>query len=148
MAFQILDAEGVLRTITAGSIQDGATLRPLRAIQIMDGATLRTVASFVAPMTVAASPTEVIGTDTGSTVTSQSATVTPTGGGAPYTYAWVRNTGSATINSPTSATTTFTETGLAVSELRTSTFTCTVTDASGQTATANVTAFIDRVSGA
>lgn len=146
MAFQILDAEGVLRTIAAGSIQDGATLRPLRTIQILDGATLRTVASFVPPLSAMVSPSQAFGFGTDGMVTSEAATVTPTGGGAPYTYAWVRNTGAATINSPTSATTTFTETGLAASEARNSTFTCTVTDASGQTAVVSASAYIERIS--
>jgi hypothetical protein len=56
-----------------------------------------------------------------------------TGGRAPYTYLWSLTAGSATINSATSAITTFTKTGVSV--LSTATARCVVTDSLGTTVT-------------
>lgn len=144
MAFQILDAGGVLRTITGGKIRDGATLRTLRSIQIMDGATLRTVAIFANALTVAANDITALGI---SSTVSGTSTATPTGGLAPFTYAWSRLTGTATVTSGgTTASATISEAGLAIDENRLSTFRVTVTDSSGQTATDDIAVSLTRVS--
>ena len=66
-------------------------------------------------------------------------TATATGGSTPYTYAWTRVSGSSyTINSPTSAATTFTTT-LAPSGYKTGVYRCTVTDSLGAIAMADAT---------
>ena len=134
MTIKTKDAGGVLQTITVAKIRDGATLRQLRAIKLWDGAVMRTVAQFVDPLTVTASPSSVSSLGSGSTITSGSVTAIPSGGLAPYTYVWARTSGSATVNTPASAVTTFTETGMAADELRSNAFTCTVSDSSEQTA--------------
>lgn len=101
------------------------------------------------PLTASAFPTTVSGSDTvvapdSSTATTNSTTVTPSGGAAPYTYAWSYLSGvTATVNSATSATTTFSRTvfidnpGQTIN--RTGVYRCTVTDSTSQTATADVT---------
>lgn len=74
------------------------------------------------------------------TVTTPSATVTASGGSGSYTYAWAYLSGTnGTINSSTSATTTFTRI-VPWPTLTTGVFRCTVTDSvSGMTATVDVT---------
>jgi hypothetical protein len=134
MTMKIRDAGGVLQTITGAKIRDGATLRQLRAIKLWDGTIMRTVAQFVDPLTVTASPSNLSTFGFDATITSASVSAVPAGGLAPYTYVWSRTSGAATINTPTIAATTFTETGMAADEFRTNTFTCTVSDSSGQTA--------------
>ena len=66
--------------------------------------------------------------------TSDLLTASPSGGRAPYTYAWTFQTGGAglTIDNPTSKTTTITQ---SVAGFRTGTLLCTVTDDATDTAT-------------
>ena len=62
------------------------------------------------------------------TVTTGSVTVTASGGTGPYTYAWTNVSGDTfTVTSPTAATTTFSIT-VAVDEVKTAQYRCTVTD--------------------
>jgi hypothetical protein len=70
-------------------------------------------------------------------ITSESITGIASGGtGAGYTYAWTYVSGdSYTINSSSSATTTFTTT-LAAEQLKTGSYRCTVTDSASNTASA------------
>jgi hypothetical protein len=148
MTIKIKDAAGVLQTITGGKIRDGATLRQLQTIKLWDGTTMRTVAQFVPPLSVTASPIGADAIGTTSTLTTNSVTAVPGGGLAPYTYVWTRTSGTATANTPAIASTTFTETGMAAEEDRSNTFTCTVSDSSGQTASVtNVLASFSRISG-
>lgn len=69
-------------------------------------------------------------------LTTNSVTVTPSGGTAPYTYAWAFVDGDAgiTINSPTSATTSFSADPAGASLA--ATYRCTVTDSAGSPLTA------------
>lgn len=95
-----------------------------------------------------ASPTSLSATGTGTSVTTASATVTPAGGVAPYSYSWAKvSGGTITATSPTSASSTFSATGLASGESRTAVFRCTVTDSTSGTpltATADVSITITR----
>jgi hypothetical protein len=62
------------------------------------------------------------------TATTNSVTVTASGGTGPYTYAWANVTGDAfTVTSPTAATTTFSIV-LSLDDYRTAEYRCTVTD--------------------
>jgi hypothetical protein len=75
--------------------------------------------------------------------TTASTTVTPSGGSGSYTYQWTRLSGGYfTINSPTSATTTFTATNLAAGQFVTGTYQCTVTDTSSPQQTAVALVYI------
>lgn len=78
-------------------------------------------------------------------LTTNSVTVTPSGGTAPYTYAWSFVSGdTVTINSPTSATTTFTGDPVGYSVLS-SVYRCTVTDNAAADASVTVGISIYRV---
>lgn len=141
MALKIHDA-GTLRTITRGYVKQAGILRTLREIKVMDGGTLRTVAVFADPLTVTASGAYAEGES--STLTTDSATASPSGGFAPYTYSWALLTngggGASTAATPSMASTTFTKTGVSIGATFTDTWRVTVTDSSGQTATADVSA--------
>ncbi|MDW8258601.1 MAG: phage tail protein [Gammaproteobacteria bacterium] len=95
-----------------------------------------------------ASPTSVGKVGTTSSLTSNATTVTPVNGTSPYTYSWSPVSGDTAIttNSPTSATTTFTRTGLAVDETVQAVRRCTVTDSTSATATVDVTVTFTRIS--
>lgn len=99
----------------------------------------------VSPLSAIASPDPVSGTTFGTgTATTNATTVTPSGGTAPYTYAWTRVSYEASvapsITSAAAASTTFTQTGIGTGESYGAVFRCTVTDANGLTATADVSA--------
>jgi hypothetical protein len=72
--------------------------------------------------------------------TSSSVTVTATAGTGPYTYAWTFASGGSgiTIDSPTSASTTFSATGLTSGTTRSGVARCTVTDSAAASVTADV----------
>jgi len=148
MAISIRDA-GTLRTITRGKAKAAGVLRDLREIKVMDGGVLRTVATFADPLFASASPTSVSGTQSSAGVIAVNTgftTATPTGGRAPFTYFWAATSGVAALaNTPTSATTNFrAEIGPGTSV---ATFRVTITDAVGQTATADVTATFNNLGG-
>lgn len=91
-------------------------------------------------MTASATPTAVgnvhIGGGT-TTVTSDATTATPSGGTAPYTYAWSQTGGdSMTITSPTAASTTFSK-SVPDAVGYEGYFVCVVTDNVGQVAATN-----------
>jgi hypothetical protein len=79
--------------------------------------------------------------------------VAASGGTTPYTYAWSliahsHPTTNPTINSPSSATTTFSQANIGEDETYTATFRCTVNDSAAHSTTVDVTArFVDRTSG-
>jgi len=103
--------------------------------------------SIPGSLTATVAPSSVSKTDTGTTIVTASVTVTAAGGTAPYTYSWVRTSGSTSITatSSTAATTTFTGSSLASGSTYSAVFTCTVTDAAAATKTAVVSVEITRV---
>jgi hypothetical protein len=138
-AIQVLDGGGVDRTITEGRV-----LGP-------DG-TDRIFYATAPALSASADPSIVSGGSfaTG-TATTNLTVVTPTGGTAPYSYAWtlVSHTSGTnpTIGTPANNNTTFTQTGLGTGANEEAVFRCTVTDSTPgtpQTATADVSAsFVD-----
>lgn len=78
--------------------------------------------------------------------TTNTVTVTPSGGTSPYTYAWTWLSGGTgiTIGSATAATTSFSATGLTSGETRSGVARCTVTDAVSATYTVDVSVNITR----
>lgn len=144
MAFSVLDAGSVTRAITGVKVMEVETLRTILRAKVMDsdGTTLRTVASFADPLTVSISPAGVLGIANSSasvSVLSNSATATPAGGLAPFTYAWTiisdtNPSGTVSANSATAATSTFTMTNVPAFTTYTAVLRCTVTDAASQTA--------------
>lgn len=142
MTWQTLDA-GVLRTFTEGFVRQAGVNRRLRTVQVMDDGVLRTVAEFVAPLSADINPTGASGSANNTSpvpVTTNQVTALPSGGRAPFTYAWAQILGSpATINNPSMATTSFTATP-PPGETISATFQVTITDDTGQTATDTVLA--------
>jgi hypothetical protein len=136
----IRDGTNTPRTITDIQVRDGTnTPRTITEIRVRDSNNVsRIVFSTGSPLEATASPENVFGFDIGTgTATTDLTTVTPTGGVAPYTYAWAVTTYSGGVapeaDSPTLANTTFTQTGLSSGEYTNATFVCTVTDDDGAT---------------
>jgi hypothetical protein len=80
-------------------------------------------------LSATANVSSVYGTgQAGTVITTGGVTITPTGGTAPYTYAWAKQSGdTVNVTAPTAATTTFSQTGGA-GEVFNATYCCTVTD--------------------
>lgn len=156
VALILRDGTNTARTITALVIRDGGNVaRTITELWIRD---LDNVPRLVfnpsgsATLAVSLSDDAVSGASHGSgTATTNSVTATVTGGTGPFTYAWTLShtdgIPNPTANSPSSATTTFTQTGLAPDDFVSSTWLLTVTDANGVTTTATVDAFFSDFTG-
>jgi hypothetical protein len=102
---------GVWRTITAPSVRVSGTWQPVQEAWVKVSGVWQ---QFYSAFSAAASPATVSGIGNvlgpgNATATTSATTATPTGGTGPYTYAVQYVSGdTATVNSPTSATTTFT----------------------------------------
>jgi hypothetical protein len=126
---------GAWRTITTGEAFVNGAWRTLRYGEAYIDGAWKQVATFVQPLTLSVSPPST-GANAGATTT-PSVTATPSGGLGPFTYSWAKLSGDAvSANSPSLATTSFTLTS--GSPPANATFRCTVTDALGSTATADV----------
>lgn len=138
--------DGVLQTITRIRVGQGGAVRDIRTVKVQQGGVLRTVASFISSLSASANfpfyaqgfaevPGPVF-------VESNSVTITPAGGAAPYSYAWTQTAGAAvTLSGTTTATASFTATrniGTTTGEIE-----CVVTDSLGATATVAVPFRID-----
>jgi len=112
------------------------------------GGTLGKASSASAALSASASPGSISASTSDTSVTSAATTVTPAGGTAPYTYAWVWNSGGTgiTITSTTAASTTFSATTLTLGEVRSGIARCTVTDNIAATYTVDVAVTITRLS--
>ena len=140
----IRDGTNTPRVISKLMIRDGTnTPREISAIYARDENNIPRLIynpSGSLTLSVALSDDEVQGTSsgTGTATTAPAVTATPSGGTAPYTYAWTLDSYSASVpptaNSLTSATTTFTQTSMDPGGIYTSAFRITVTDANSVTA--------------
>jgi len=139
--------DGAVQAITAMKVMVAGTLRTIRTVKAKQGGTLRTIATFVPAMTASVSPTTATGADTSrfpKTVASNAVTVTPSGGAAPYTYAWTvidTTLGSPSFSSASSATVVVYQ-SLSPDTDNSGTVRCTVTDAYSQVATVDVPFFL------
>jgi hypothetical protein len=144
-------ASAATTTFTGTGLASGATVSAVFRCTVTDNvAATKTVDVNVsitrASMTASASPTSLYQSTTFASGTTSSTTVTPSGGTAPYTYAWALLTGDTlTVNSPTAATTTFTATGLTSGQSKSATYRCTVTDSAALTATVDVSITVERL---
>lgn len=127
----------------------GGILRPIRRISVQDvSGALRVVYVSIA-VTANFSEFSVSGSSSLLTI-SPSASVTVTGGTAPFTYAWtVVSTngapGTPTALTATSSTTAFRASALQAEDPLEVLFRCTVTDSTAATATVDVTATFYRI---
>lgn len=146
-----MDVGNVPRTISALQVIDETdTVRDIAEVWVRDTNNVpRLVFSLAPPMTAMVTPDFVYGVTAGTgTAQSGAATAAPSGGVGPYTYAWTTEsfTGPVppNIDSPTTAATTFTQTGIPSGDGYSAVFRCTITDDLGNTAAADVGAsFID-----
>lgn len=75
----------------------------------------------------------------GQTATTNSVTVTPTGGTGPYTYAWTKDSGDVfTLSGASSASTTFSIASLPAGDTRSAVYRCTVTDSLAATCSVTI----------
>jgi hypothetical protein len=148
-------ASSATTTFTGSSLASGSTYSAVFTCTVTDAvaATKTAIVSVEITriaMTASASPSTLSKTGTAATLTTASTTVTPSGGTAPYTYAWTFVSGdSFTITSASAATTTFSAT-LNEDEFVSGIYRCTVTDSTGGTpltATADVPVTITRLGG-
>jgi hypothetical protein len=130
---------GAWREFNRAEIYIGGQWRRLTRAEGYIGGQWRSLATFIQPLTVSISPSQVQGfanpfKPTTQTITTSTAIATPSGGLGPYTYLWSAG------NSPTLASNSFTATLPGDSEL-TQNPSVTVTDALGSTANASVEAY-------
>lgn len=127
-------------------IDEGSVDRVISEIRIIDQNGVDRVVYPDGPppgtLSLSIEPPNVDGFSFASTVTTNPATATPTGGTGPYTYSWtiVAYTSASAppnINAGLSATTTFTQSGVSPAMPETATFRCTVTDSVAATASAD-----------
>lgn len=138
---------GALRVASSFKIKVAGVLRTARTLSVYADGALHPFFSTASSLDVTAP--DVSGTHH-ATVTTDATTMTPTGGTAPYSYAWTLLGGSGdtpTINNAAFATTTFTQTdGGSGDDLDVWTVRGTVTDALSATATVDITVSFQHVS--
>lgn len=150
----IRDGSNVPREITELVIRDGSNVaRTITAMYVRDTNNVSRLVynpSGSVTLRVDVLPPFTSGFTHGTgVVTTGAVTATGSGGTAPYTYAWTLLSHSAitppTADSPTSAVTTFTQTGIAPSTAEDASWQCTVTDDNGNTANSDPvdTTFVD-----
>lgn len=142
-------------SFTASGLATGAGVSGVAICTVTDTSAGH-VASAVIPVTIErstspvalVSPSTLSATGASSAFGTSSATVTASGGVGPYTFSWGWQSGGTgiIIASPTSATTSFTGTGLSPSQTESGTALCTVTDHFGQVATVTLPVSIARIS--
>lgn len=137
--------DGAWREVTSGRVRIAGTWKNIATVRVYVGGAWKDAESFFAPFTALTVSPETIErfAEVGTTLTTQAATATPTGGTPPYTYAWSRVSGdtSISITSPTSASTTFSR-FVAAETTYSAVFQCVATDALGVSQTDTVTVSI------
>ena len=153
----LLRLGGDWKPMTGAKGVAGAGWRTVVAVRVYASGDWREVANFTAPpddpgpppdgMTLSISPSPVLTSGSSALIVSGTVTATPSGGLAPYTYAWTAS-GDHTISvsSRTSASTKFTASGvLAAEPSAQGTATCTVTDRLGNSTSAQVELSFTRI---
>lgn len=136
---------GVEKGPSSAKVTVAGATKNARRIEVYDDGAWHVGHSFIAALTLSVSPGVTAAEGDGGGLTNlETPTVTamPSGGLGPFTYAWTKTSGTtATITSPTAATTSFAKTSIPPgSTLYSATFQCLCTDSTGQTATASCTA--------
>ena len=131
---------GVWKTVKTAKVNVAGVWRTVTKARVNVAGVWKVGDVFLLPLTATVNDSNPSGETFGSNpVYTNTVTVTPAGGAAPYTYAWVRTSGTGAANFPTAAVTNFFAT---VPNFNTYVgfFRCTVTDAIGGTATVDVDA--------
>lgn len=123
---------GAWKEVSGGRVRVAGAWKNLARIRAYVGGAWKDVATFTQPftaLTVAPASISRLG-EVGTTVTTQAAVATPTGGRAPFNYSWARLSGDTgfTITSASSASTTF-QRFVAAETTYSAVFRCTCTDA-------------------
>lgn len=138
-----------LKVIVGSATKDAAraavypstTAKRVNRIEAWNGSAWKLVQSFLTELTASASPSSASGAGGGfspEVVTTNTVTITPAGGQAPYSYFWTLLEGSGvTIGSPATASTSF-STYLTVGNVATDTARCTVVDSLSSSVTVDV----------
>jgi hypothetical protein len=143
-------ASSAATTFTATGVGPGVTVSAVFRCTVNSSYTVDVAVDCTnqgSTLAISASPTTVSATGDTSTITTGSSTANASGGTGSYAFVWARVSGSTGIApvSPNAATTTFTATGMTAGEARSAVMRCTVTDASANTATVDVSVTITRL---
>lgn len=128
---------GDWKEVESARVRVGGAWKQVSSVRVYVGGAWKDAETFVPALSVTTTGDEYVSRLGPGTVTTAPVTATPSGGLSPYTYAWTRVSGVGIINSPTSATTTFSHT-LSNGDDVEGIFRVTVTDGLSSTATANV----------
>lgn len=127
-------AAGAWRDITRAEVYVGGTWRRIVRGEVYKDGAWRSIASFIPPLSLSVTPYVQGGANPAKpsrlTVTTSYAQATPSGGTAPYSYAWTA--GGVTITNPANSSTAFTA-SLGNNQEIYATATVTCTDANGNT---------------
>lgn len=138
MSFNV-NVGGTWQALKTIGVNVNGSWQSIKSVWVNVNGTWRQV--FNSLLTATASPTVVSGrkiSNTATLVVSSATTVTAAGGSPGYTYAWAFVSGDPmTVNNPSGATTSF-QANMSGDSTLSSVYRCTVHDASGQTATADV----------
>lgn len=145
-------AAAATTTFTGTTLASGTTYEALFTCTVTDNVaatatTTVTVSLTRTGMSASASPSSLYTLSTDPDITSDSTTVTPSGGVAPYTYSWAKVSGDTlTLSNASAATTTFSKNSIPEWEFVSALYRCTVTDSSSPalTATADVDVTLER----
>lgn len=131
---------GAWKPVDSAEVRLGGQWKRILSVSARVGGVWKQIASYAPAMSASVSPAAAAGLISGlGDCTTNSVTVTPSGGLAPFTYAWAKVSGEGAVDRPSSATTAFTD-NLALNESTSGAFRCTVTDSAAQTATVDVAA--------
>lgn len=127
--------DGTWRTMSSARARVENVWRNVTSARAYIDGAWRDAATFIQPLTVSVDPTSANADVQGSGVAvSPAVTATPSGGVAPFTYAWTRVSGfSSNATAPSSATSSFSR-FVNSGENASEEWRCTVTDALGATA--------------
>jgi hypothetical protein len=140
---------GTWRDLTHGKAFIAGTWRTVTNGKAYVDLAWRDIANFTAgqgTITLSLSTSSISGSGRNSTVTTSNVTATPSGGQAPYTYAWAKQSGDdISAVSPANAISAFQATGMAIDETRNAVFRCTCTDNLGSSANADISVSLTRL---
>lgn len=135
---------GVEKDAARAEITINGVQKRVTRIEAWNGSAWKVVQAFVLPMSVSASPSGLITTERVQNLElciSYAVTAVPSGGLAPFTYAWTVLSGTFTISTAALAKTTFRAT-LDYGQSTSGTARCTVTDSLGTQVTVDVSVLL------